>query len=172
MTPVEDLRAAASAPAAVAAYLRSPRALVFRLGGRDLAAVTGAGGRVIEVDSWTRVPTGPAHLLGLANAQGAVLPVIDARPLLGLPVTPWPWPLRALVATARTGGDEELRAALAVEEVLGFEPCPADRIEPLGDGLAEGLRARGRGELVLPRRRAVLIDLPQIIAELRVNRAM
>jgi purine-binding chemotaxis protein CheW len=167
MAAVEEPRAAASTPAAETAVLpRSPRALVFRLGGRVLAAATGAGGRVIEIESWTRVPTGPAHLLGLANAQGAVLPVVDARPLLGLPVAPWPWPLRALVA----GGDE-LRAALAVEEVLGFEPCPSDRIEPLGDGLPGGLRAHGRGVLALPRWRAVLIDLPRIFAALRVKRA-
>jgi purine-binding chemotaxis protein CheW len=158
----------APAPAPVAAPISraAPRALVFRLGRRVLAALAGAGGRVVEIESWTRVPTGPPHLLGLANAQGAVLPVVDARPLLGLPVTPWPWPLRALVA----GGDD-LRVALAVEEILGFEPCPDERVTALGDGLPEGLRAHGRGELTLARGRATLIDVPRIIETLRLKRA-
>lgn len=167
MPAADEVRVpAATPPASGTAPRTAPRALVFRLGGRVLAALGGAAGRVVEVTSWTRVPTAPAHLLGLANARGTVLAVVDARPLLGLRVAPWPWPLRAVVA----GGDE-LRVALAIEEVLGFEPCAADRIEPLGGGLPAGLRNHGRGELVLPRWRATLIDLAAIIEELRVKRA-
>jgi chemotaxis signal transduction protein len=157
-------RVADPPPPAALSSRAAPRALVFRLGGRVLAALAGAGGRVVEIESWTRVPTAPPHLLGLANAQGSVLPVVDARPLLGLPAAPWPWPLRALV----TGGDG-LRAALAVEEVLGFEPCPDDRVGPLGAGLPAGLAAHGCGELALPRWRATLIDVPRIVDALRIK---
>jgi chemotaxis signal transduction protein len=143
----------------------APRALVFRLGGRVLAAAGGRGGRVIEVGALTRLPTAPAHVLGLANDQGTVLPVVDARPLLELPCPPWPRPLRAFV----TAG--ELPAAFAVEEILGFEPYSPERLESPDDGLAAGLRRYARGSLVLPRWRATLLDMNRIVEALRVRRA-
>jgi chemotaxis signal transduction protein len=141
---------------------RVPRAVVFRLGGRVLAAASEPGGRVIEVDSCTRVPTGPAWLLGLANAQGTATSLIDIRPLLGLAVTPWVWPLRAQVA----GGDA-MRVAVAVEEVLGFEPYRPERLQALAEDAPGGLRAFSRGWLDLASRRAVLLDLPRIVEALR-----
>lgn len=162
--PAAPERAAPTA-AAPAATGPAPRALVFRLGGRVLAATGGRGARVIEVGALTRLPTAPAHVLGLANDQGTVLPVVDARPLLELPCPPWPRPLSAFV----TAG--ELPAAFAVEEILGFEPYPPERLEPPGDGLTAGLRRYARGGLVLPRWRATLLDMNRIVEALRVRRA-
>jgi chemotaxis signal transduction protein len=140
----------------------APRALVFRLGGRVLAAASEPGGRVVEVDSCTRVPTGPPCLLGLANAHGTVLSILDVRPLLGLAAARWEWPLLAQV----TGGDA-LRAAFAVEEVLGFEAFRPERLEGLDEGEVEGLRRFARGVLELSPGRAVLLDMPKIIEALR-----
>jgi chemotaxis signal transduction protein len=141
---------------------QAPRALVFRLDGWVLASASAPGGRVVEVESCTRVPTGPACLLGLANAQGTVLAVVDIRPLLGLPAVPWEWPLRAQVV-----GGEAMRVAFAVEEILGFEPYRPERLEPLGDDAPEGLRSFSRGCVNLSSRRAVLIDVPRIVEALR-----
>lgn len=145
-----------------AASRQAPRALVFRLGGRVLAALSEPGGRVVEVEGCTRVPSGPACLLGLANAQGTVLSIIDVRPLLGLAATRWEWPLRAQM----TGGSS-MRVAFAVEEVLGFEAFRPERIEALDEGEPESLRCFARGVLELPPGRAVLVDVPRIIAALR-----
>jgi purine-binding chemotaxis protein CheW len=142
-----------------------PRALVFRLGGRVLAAPGGAGGRVVEVDACTRVPTAPPYLIGLGNAGGTVLSLADVRPALGLPAAPWAWPLLAQVV-----GGEALRVAFAIEEVLGFEPYRPDRLEPLGDGNPAGLAAFALGELALTPGRAVLLDLPRIVEALALKR--
>lgn len=156
---------AASAPSAKAVPGAGPRALVFRLGGRILAGACGRGARVIEIGELTRLPTAPAHVLGLANDQGTVLPVVDARPLLDLPRPPWPRPWRAFVTPG------ELRAAFAIEEILGFEPSPPERLEPTDEGLPAGLSRHARGSLALPRWRATLLDLPGIVEALRVRRA-
>jgi purine-binding chemotaxis protein CheW len=117
----------------------------------------------MEVTALTRVPTGPSHLLGLANLQGAVVPVIDVRPRLDLPTPPWSWPLPVHLV-----GRGELQVAVAVEEVLGFEPYAPDRVAPLlaGDAPA-GLAAFTRGTAPLRTGRALLIDLPGVLAALR-----
>jgi chemotaxis signal transduction protein len=143
----------------------APRALVFRLGGRMLAAPSGPGGRVLEIDACTRVPTAPPYVLGLANAQGMVLPVIDIGPLLGLRPAPWKWPLFAHLV-----GGQAMRVAFAVEEVLGFEAYRPDLLEELGEEVPDGLRSFSRGGLGLPLAHAVLIDVPRILGALKVSR--
>lgn len=142
------------------------RALIFLLGTRVLATLSAPGGRVVEIDSWTRVPAAPAHLLGVANAQGSVLALVDVRRALGLPEPPWPSPLRAVVV----GGDR-LRAAVAIEGVLGFESCfPALARAPQG-ALPDGLEGYARGVLDLPPWRPLLVDLPAVVESLRLRRA-
>lgn len=141
---------------------RTPRALVFRLGGRLLAAASDSAGRVVEIESCTRVPGAPSHLLGLANTQGTVLAVVDIRPLLGLPAEAWQWPLRAQVV-----GGESLRVAFAVEEILGFEAYRPDQSGSADAEIPDALRGFARACLRLPQGEAVLIDVNGIIAALR-----
>ena len=141
---------------------QAPRALVFRLGGWVLASAGSDGGRVVEIESLTRVPTGPACLLGLANAQGTVLSVIDIRPLLGLRPEAWEWPLRAQVV-----GGEAMRVAFALEQILGFDAYRPERLEALGADVPDGLRSFARGWVSLPPARAVLLDVPRIVEALR-----
>lgn len=140
------------------------RALVVRLGGQVLALAAGSGGRVVEIEACTRVPTGPDYLIGVGNGQGVVLAVVDIRPLLGLPIAPWSWPLLAQIA-----GGEHLRVAFAVEEVLGLEELGADRLQPPGSDLPSGLRAFSQGLLAATEGPAVLLDVPRIIDRLRLR---
>lgn len=139
------------------------RALVFRLGGRELAALSAPGGRIVEIDSWTRIPTAPPYVLGVANAHGKVLSVLDVRAELGLPQPPWSRPLRALV----TGGDA-LRAAVAIEEVLGFESYDPARSDA-DDAGSDALAGYGLGSIDLAGWRATLIDLPALVDSLRAG---
>ena len=40
------------------------------------------------LDDITPVPRASAHVLGVANLRGKVMPIVDARPVLGLPGEP------------------------------------------------------------------------------------
>lgn len=153
-----------AAPAATTAGARAAagRVLVFRLGGRLLATPSPPGGRIVEVAGCTRVPTAPSWLVGLANDRGTVLSIVDARPLLGLPVTPWSWPLRAQVV-----GAEALRLALAVEEVVAFEPYRAEEPEPAAGEEPGELGELGKSPLRTTAGPAVVLDLPAIVVALR-----
>lgn len=117
------------APADVAVAERGParRACVVLLGGRPFAVDVAEAREVVVVDSTTPVPGAPAPLVGVMNLRGNVLPVVEARPLLGLTTRTPDGPARALVIA-----DGERRAAILIERVLGL--ATFDEIQPLPDG--------------------------------------
>ena len=61
------------------------RACVFALGGQPFAIDVTQVHEVAIFEEWTAVPLAPAHLVGVANLRGDVVPIADARTLLGLP---------------------------------------------------------------------------------------
>ena len=89
----------------------------------------------VVLGTTTPVPGAPPPVIGVMNLRGNVLPVVDARPLLGLPVLTRGD--RALVLA-----EGERRAAVIIEGVLGLaalddvQPPPAEAGEPAGWGLA------------------------------------
>jgi purine-binding chemotaxis protein CheW len=103
------------APVTVAAAAPVPRACVVLLGGRPFAVDVAQAREVVVIDAITPVPGAPAPLVGVMNLRGAVLPVVEARPLLGLPVRGGGGRARALVVA-----DGERRAAVLIERVLGL----------------------------------------------------
>src|SRR5262245_17552225 len=66
------------------------------------------------------------------NLRGTVLPVIEARPLLGLAVRPAVGPARALVLA----DDTNQRAAILIERVLGL--AVFENVNPPAAGVAPG----------------------------------
>lgn len=69
-------------------YTVSQRACYFRLGEQLLAFGSEHLRQIVTVGSLTRVPRVGSELLGLFSVGGAILPLIDLRPLLGLPAPP------------------------------------------------------------------------------------
>ena len=63
------------------------RMCLITLGGELFAMDLGHVSEVFEVDSITPVPGAPSTLTGVANLRGAVIPLADLRPSLGLSVT-------------------------------------------------------------------------------------
>jgi purine-binding chemotaxis protein CheW len=141
---------------ALAVEERSParRACLVRLGGRSFAVEIVDAREVIVLDAITPVPGAPAPLVGVMNLRGTALPVIEARPLLGLPVR---GALRALVVA-----DGDRRAAVLIEAVLGL--AGFDDVAPIaGDEGVPSALVRGRvitetGETV------TLLDGPALLA--------
>ncbi len=60
------------------------RACVFALAGQPFAIDVTQVREVAIFEEWTTVPLAPAHLIGVANLRGDVVPIVDPRAALGL----------------------------------------------------------------------------------------
>ena len=155
----------ASPPADIAAArpaepeaLPSQSACVFTLGEESCAVHIRQARAVVTLGALTRVPGAPPSLVGVTNVRGTVVPVVDLRPLLGMRAGPVGAGASAVVLE-----DGDLRAALAVERVLGIErfetalPAPdSSRFVPVACGAlssADGM--------------VTLLDGPTILATVR-----
>ncbi len=121
--------------------------------GTDHVVVRFSGGRygvcapdVAEVTALlglTRVPGTPSWVCGVANWRGHVLPVVDLRSLLGVPVTPLPSSARIVVVSV-----DDVEVGVVAEAVAGLVAVPVSCAAPpatlTGDaaelivGLADG----------------------------------
>ena len=146
-----------------AAVLAEPtptrRACLVMLGARAFAVDVAHTREVVVLEVTTPVPGAPAALMGVMNLRGSVLPVIEARPLLGLPV-------RAAVgrASALVLAHAEHRAAILIERVLGLTAF--DMVIPPAHGVAPG--ALTLGELIDEAgERATVLDARALLHSVR-----
>jgi purine-binding chemotaxis protein CheW len=112
----------------------------------DVAEVTG-------LPPVTRLPGAPAWLLGVANWRGRMLPVLDLRTVLGVPVTPLTSSARlVVVADADTGA---LTAGVVAEAVTGVNDldgalvAPPATLAPEAARLVAGQVADARGPIAV-----------------------
>ena len=131
------------------------RACVVLLGGRPFAVDVTAAREIIVLDTTTPVPGAPASVLGVMSLRGSVLPVVEARPLLGLPAhLPGD---RALVLA-----DGERCAAVVIEGVVGLAPLDdGDPVVAAAGDLAVGEVVAETGV------RATLLDVPALLTAVR-----
>lgn len=127
------------------------RACVVLLGGRPFAVDVTDAREVVVVDATTPVPGAPPSLIGVMNLRGTVLPVVEARPLLGLPV-------RTRCDRALVVADGERRAAIVIEAVLGLTAL--DDVQPAAGDVAAAAVADEPS-------RATLLDARAILAAIR-----
>ena len=141
---------------------------MFTVAGRPLAADIRHTREVVVLPDRTPVPRAPAHVLGVANLRGYIVPIVDIRHLLGLP----PRPPSEASRTPRTiilEGDGA-QIAIATDEVLGLESfdevLPADPAADVAEGSdaapALGLLRRGDGMVTL-------LDVPGLVEAVRVR---
>jgi chemotaxis signal transduction protein len=144
----------APSPVKVAPLPEAPlggRACVVLLGGRPFAVDVTDAREVVVLDTTTPVPGSPPSLIGVMNLRGTVLPVVEARPLLGLPV-------RTRSDRALVVADGERRAAIVIEGVLGLTAL--DDVQPAAGDLALAAVADEPS-------RATLLDARAILAAIR-----
>jgi purine-binding chemotaxis protein CheW len=133
------------------------RACVVRLGGRPFAVDVAEAREVVVLDATTPVPGAPPCVVGVMNLRGGVLAVVEARPLLGLPV-----PAHADSGRALVLADGERRAAIRIEQVLGL--ATVDDVWPVDTADAAGLAV---GRLGSAPGAATLLDARAMLTALR-----
>jgi purine-binding chemotaxis protein CheW len=99
--------------------------VVVRFGAGRYAVPMSAIAEVGRLARVTRVPGVPMWVAGVSNWRGRILPVVDLRPLLGVPATDVRDDARLVVT-----GDDTISVGLLVEAVEGVATVPADDLDP------------------------------------------
>ncbi|WP_174243223.1 chemotaxis protein CheW, partial [Beijerinckia sp. L45] len=89
----------AEMPASSEATTWGGESLVFKVAGERLALAASDVAEIIRPRAVTRVPHGPASLIGVTNLRGTVLPIISLAGLLGHATTA-PSPASRIVVMA------------------------------------------------------------------------
>jgi hypothetical protein len=79
---------AAPGPPPAASGQPAARLALFRLGGRLCGITSAFCKQFVQLEAVTPVPLAPAHLLGVTQLRGRILPVLDVTLLPGLPEPP------------------------------------------------------------------------------------
>jgi purine-binding chemotaxis protein CheW len=97
--------------------------LSFTLGEEVFAAHVSKVQNILEMSKITKVPKAPAYMLGVINLRGAVLPLVDTRIKLGLPVTETTTKTCIIVCELTLGNEYVMTGILvdSVQEVLEIE---------------------------------------------------
>ena len=136
--------------------------LLVQIAGEIYALPASSVREVIRYRACTPVPGAPPALPGILSQRGAILPVVDAHPLLGLDPTPITRATRMVVL-----GHADVDLAVLVEAVLDLVSLPGEAIEPLPATL-DPARARFLRGVVQQEDQAIaLFDLDEMIAGLR-----
>lgn len=149
-----EARARALAEAREAPPVEGLPVLTFRLEGRALAVEVAAVGQVLEARGIWPLPATPAWLIGAMVARTRIVPVLDLRPMLGLPAEGTSRLRRVIVL--ETGGEA---FGIAVAALDGRRDVLADEIAPPGPGpfkwaTRDGLSVIDPGALKAPGERA------------------
>jgi purine-binding chemotaxis protein CheW len=133
--------------------------VVFMLGneyyGADIAMVREVG----PLERVTRVPRTPAYLEGVTNLRGRVIPVIDLRRRLGLPVSAATNATRIAVAEL-----EGAQVGMIVDSVVEVLRVPAASIEAPPAIMSKVETEYLLGVAKADGRLVVLLDLGRILA--------
>jgi chemotaxis signal transduction protein len=139
------------------------RAAFFKLAGRVLAVDGSVLRQVVTVPSVTTVPRGNINLLGLFSTGGAILPLLDLHPMLGL--SPLSKRQTNLAVLLEVEGQE---LALSIDEILGFFPFERVNEQFLTDDLQGFADMEVKGESI----QGVLLDANKLARTFTANLAV
>ncbi len=132
--------------------------VVFQLGhelyGADIAVVR----EVSPLQRVTRVPRTPRYLEGVTNLRGRVIPVVDLRRRLNLPVSAPTKSTRIAVAELEGG-----QVGMVVDAVLEVLRVPAANIEPPSQLLSKVELEYVQGVANMDGRLIILLDLARVL---------
>ncbi|KFE62382.1 chemotaxis protein CheW [Hyalangium minutum] len=138
--------------------------VVFKVAGAEYAI---PASEVLQMESFTGatpVPGAPAHVAGLVQVRGRVVPVVDARARFGLP--PVERTLDSRVVVGQLGSRIVGLLVDSAREVLKLAP---DQVQPPPQLVAEQAQGFVKAVARVGPRLVMLIDFPRVIGEEKVH---
>jgi len=136
------------------------RACVLTLGGEPFAIDVTQVREVAIFEEWTVVPLAPPHVVGVANLRGDVVPIVDARAVLGLPARRGGRKLTTLIVEA-----DGFEVALVIDVEVSLEAFAG--IEALDESNPQPHATWALGFLVHDERLVPLLDPARLLRALR-----
>ncbi len=121
---------------------------------------------VQEIKGWggaTPLPEAPAHLLGVINLRGTVVPIIDLRVRFGRPATDFGPTTVVIVVRVRSEGRART-VGFVVDAVCEVYTVGADAHRPIPDGVTGG-QAFARHLALVDDKLIVLLDVERLLGE-------
>src|SRR5947208_822630 len=115
----------AANPAAVNGDERAGKYLTFMIGKEEFGVAVLKVREIMGIQDITAVPQTPAHLKGVINLRGKVIPVIDLRLKFGLPSIDYTQRTCIIVVQVKSGSTSLLMRIVVdeVSEVLTMAPA-------------------------------------------------
>ena len=135
--------------------------LLVRVGEERYAITATSVREVIRWRAPTPVPGAPPSLLGVISQRGVVLPIVDARLLIGLLANPLERGARCVLLHA-----EEIEIALLVDEVADLVTLDLTALQP-APAQTEVAQPLVRGTFHYEGEPLALLDLSALITALR-----
>ena len=138
------------------------KCLTFRLGREEYGVEILKVREIVGLMDITAVPKTSAHVKGVVNLRGKIIPVVDLRGKLGLPEAAASRENCIIIVIVRSGQGEALVGLLvdAVNEVLWIGEGEVDSLPDIGDqGALDFVRglAKVRGRVV------ILLDIDKVV---------
>jgi len=103
----------------------STQMVVFKLSSEEFAVEVSSVEAIIKLQAITKVPHAPAHVVGVTNLRGNIVPVIDLKKRLNLPKTENSADTRIIVALL-----QDSKVGMVVDAVSQVIEIEDSQIEP------------------------------------------
>ncbi len=103
----------------------STQMVVFKLSNEEFAVEVSSVEAIIKLQAITKVPHAPAHVVGVTNLRGNIVPVIDLKKRLSLPATENSLDTRIIVALL-----QDSKVGMIVDAVSQVIEIDDSQIEP------------------------------------------
>jgi purine-binding chemotaxis protein CheW len=127
--------------------------------------------RVQEIRGWspvTRIPHSPAHVLGVLNLRGAIVPIVDLRRQFMLPRVEYN-ALTVIIVLSVSNGPKRREVGVVVDGVSDVVDIDVANLRPPPDLGAREATEHMRGLMPIGDRMLVLLDIDRLLTG-QINR--
>lgn len=134
--------------------------VVFKLSNEEFAIEVSSIEAIIKLQAITKVPHAPAHVVGVTNLRGNIVPVIDLKKRLNLLETEHNADTRIIVAIL-----QDSKVGMVVDAVSQVIEIDESQIEPTPQITTSIDSAYIRGIVKVEKLLVILLDLEKIFSE-------
>ncbi|MFA5331165.1 MAG: chemotaxis protein CheW [Methanoregula sp.] len=117
----------------------------FELGSERYALDIQLVREIVEMIPITQIPRAPSFITGVINLRGEITNIMNLNTLLGLPEKPVENTQKIIVLVPEAARGSNV--GIIVDDVSSVRQVPESDIEPMGEGISQGLSQYVRGIL-------------------------